>query len=80
MLGEKSNNACPKCCLECAAVCRLCVEAMTIDAKFANDYCRLCAQVCNWCAEECAAHDHDHCQKSAEACRRCAEACQSVAA
>ncbi|WP_391570438.1 four-helix bundle copper-binding protein [Pseudobythopirellula maris] len=80
MLGKESMNDCPKCCLECAAICRACVEAMAIGGKHAGAFCKLCAEVCQYCADQCGAHDHDHCQKCAESCRRCAESCQAVAA
>ncbi|WP_367281915.1 four-helix bundle copper-binding protein [Tunicatimonas pelagia] len=36
--------------------------------------------MCEWCAQECDAHDHDHCKQCAESCRKCAEECQKMAA
>ena len=80
MVGKDSKNACPACCIECAAVCRLCADASARDSPYVKQICKLCADVCGWCAEECGAHDMDHFNRCAEACRRCAEACGKVAA
>ena len=80
MLGEEMNNDCPRCCLECAAICRACVEAMAIGGAHAGAFCKLCVEVCLYCAEQCEAHHHDHCQKCAASCRDCIDACQAVAA
>lgn len=80
MVGNDSKNACPACCIECAAVCRLCADAIARDSPYVKQICKLCADVCGCCAEQCGAHDMDHCKRSAEACRRCAEACGKMAA
>ena len=80
MVGKDSPNDCPACCIECAAICRLCADAMARNSPFHKELCALCAKICEWCAEQCAAHDMEHCQKCAEACRRCAEACRAMAA
>jgi hypothetical protein len=40
----------------------------------------LCADICDWCAKECGAHDMDHCKLCAEACADCAAACRKMAA
>lgn len=79
MVGKESPNACPACCIDCAAICRLAADAMARNSPFAKEICALCAKVCDWCAEQCAAHDMDHCQRCAEACRRCAAACRAFA-
>ena len=71
MVGKESSNACPACCIECADLCRLCADALARNSPFAKE-------ICEWCAEQCAAHDMEHCQRCAEACRRCAEACRQM--
>jgi hypothetical protein len=53
---------------------------MTRDSAYAKAFCKLCAQVCRDCAEECGKHQHDHCQACAEACRKGAEQCEKMAA
>lgn len=80
MIGEKSDNDCPHCCRECLAICLLCAQSLAHEGKFHQEICRLCANICDWCAEQCEAHDHDHCQACARACRECAEECRKVAA
>ena len=80
MVGNDSKNACPARCIECAAVCRLCADAIARDSPYVKQICKLCADVCGWCAGQCGAHDIDHCKRCAEACRRCAVACGKMAA
>lgn len=66
--------------IDCAAICRLAAGYMARGSEFANQICRLCADVCQTCGDECAKHEHDHCQQCAEACLRCAEECRKMAA
>ena len=41
---------------------------MSRESRFAPEFCRLCAEVCDACGMECGRHDHDHCQRCADAC------------
>lgn len=61
--------------LECAQICELAVAAMARQSPHAPDICRLCAQICQACADECSKHSHDHCQTCAAACQQCAMSC-----
>ena len=79
MVGMKSDNDCPACCIECAAMCRFCADSIARSSPFAKQICSLCADICSWCAEQCEAHDMEHCKRCAESCRRCAEACRAMA-
>ena len=69
MSGTASPNACPACCIECTALCRLCSDAIARHGPFAKPLCKRCADICDWCAKECDAHDTAHCKSCAEACR-----------
>ena len=80
MVGQKSDSDCPRCCVDCIAICQLAVQAMSSGSPFADKICALCAEICTWCAEECESMGHDHCKACAEACRRCADTCSSMAA
>lgn len=69
--------------LECAAICRSATEIMTLDGKYAETLCQLCADSCGACADECEKHAQmgmEHCRICAEACRRCAEECIQMTA
>ena len=82
-LGEPDVKKMARCIAlntDCAQICQLAVAYMAGGSPFAGALCRLCAEVCDACAEECARHDMDHCQQCAEACRRCAEECRNMAA
>ncbi len=78
MAGKESMNDCPKCCIECADACEMCMKMMIRGSKWANDYARICSEVCEWCASQCGQHGHDHCKKCAESCRRCADMLSKV--
>ena len=80
MVVNDCKNTCLVCRIECAAVCRLCSDAISGGSTYIKQICKLCADDCGWCAEQCGAHDMDHCKRCADACRRCAEACGNMAA
>ena len=65
---------------ECADICAFAAQAMSHNSSYAKQLCRLCAEVCEACGNECKQHEHDHCQRCAEACFACAEACRKMAA
>jgi len=80
MVGRESDTDCPRCCVDCVAICQLAIQAMSSNSPFAPQICGLCAEICTWCAEQCEAMMHEPCKACAEACRRCAEACRSMSA
>jgi hypothetical protein len=63
---------------DCADICRLTSTYMARGSEFANQMCRMCAEVCDACAEECEKHAVPHCQDCAQACRRCAQECRAM--
>ena len=65
--------------MDCAQICRMAAAYMARGSQFAGAVCRLCAEICQACGDECAKHRHDHCQQCAKACHRCAEECRSMA-
>jgi hypothetical protein len=65
--------------IECAAMCRSASELMSIGSEHSLQLCRMCANVCSACAEECEMHDVEHCRQCAEACRKCADECNQMA-
>ena len=66
--------------MECAAICLITAQMMSLGSAKAIDLCRLCADICITCAYECAKHDTDHCKVCATACHECAEECRKMAA
>src|SRR5690625_7255625 len=63
-----------------AAICRVAAASMARGSQFAQQICKLCADICEACGEECAKHQANHCQECAQACKRCAEECRRMAA
>jgi hypothetical protein len=61
---------------DCAALCRLTSQLLERNSENAELFLKLCAEICNRCAEECEKHSQfEHCTRCAEACRKCAEMC-----
>jgi hypothetical protein len=65
---------------KCAEACQAAVRAMVRGSEAAPQVCRLCAELCDLCAAECARHHHEHCRICAETCRRCAQECRRMVA
>ena len=61
--------------MDCAAICQLSAAAIARGSEHAKEICRLCANICEACAQECEKHKSLHCQSCAKACRVCAIAC-----
>jgi hypothetical protein len=61
--------------LECAQVCELAAASMARHSPHVPAICRLCAEICQACADECGKHSHGHCQTCAAACQQCAMSC-----
>jgi len=76
----QSLARCVKLDMDCAQMCRLAASCMARGSEFSQAICRLCADVCQACGEECAKHEMDHCQRCAQACRKCADECTRMAA
>lgn len=67
--------------MECAAICYAAAQLMSLGSATAKEVCRICADVCEACGNECMQHKHmPHCLECAEACKRCAEECRKMAA
>ena len=65
--------------MECAAICYATGQLLSLGSERALELCRLCAEACEACANECAQHESEHCQVCARTCRICAEECLEMA-
>ncbi|AIQ30351.1 MULTISPECIES: four-helix bundle copper-binding protein [Paenibacillus] len=63
---------------ECADMCSFAIQAMTRQSPFVVEILRLCADICERCADASSRHEHIHCQKCIDACRSAAMACRLV--
>src|SRR5437870_5653526 len=61
---------------DCAIVCWTAAELMSRESPFVEELCRVCAEICTACGDECARFPELHCQRCTEACRLCAEECR----
>lgn len=64
--------------MECAKMCEMSASLMSMDGQFAKDHCRLCATVCEKCAQECDMFKDQHCLDCAIECRNCADECRKM--
>jgi hypothetical protein len=66
--------------MECAAICYAAAQLMSMGSEKAKETCRICADLCEQCANECGKHHTEHCQECARACKQCADECRAMAA
>ena len=62
---------------ECADMCQLTASLLARDSENTDTFLKLCADLCDLCAEECKKHDQEHCKECAHACSKCAVVCRS---
>lgn len=65
--------------MECAAVCYAAAQLMSLGSARATEFCRICAEICEACGNECKKHQTEHCQECARTCLQCAEECRHMA-
>jgi hypothetical protein len=63
--------------LDCAAICAFTADALGRKSQFHSRFAALCADVCETCAEDCAAIGDM--EDSVTACRDCARICRDIA-
>ncbi|MFC4263128.1 four-helix bundle copper-binding protein [Ferruginibacter yonginensis] len=64
--------------MECAAICYATAELMSLGSTHVKELAKLCATMCDACADECRHHDDEHCRETAEVCAKCADECEIV--
>jgi hypothetical protein len=62
--------------IDCAAICATAADFMLHKSQFHKQLCRLCAEVCETCATDCA--KLDGMEACVAACRKCAQACAAM--
>lgn len=63
---------------DCADICSMASQWMSRGSMYANQFCQLCATICDACAVECAKFQDAHCQSCANFCRQCADECRKM--
>ncbi|GAB4556132.1 MAG: four-helix bundle copper-binding protein [Phycisphaerales bacterium] len=74
---ETHDEPFPGTCIECAAICTTAGKVLAIDGAFASDVAAICADVCEWCAEQSERHGNPQCRELAGPARACAGACRA---
>ncbi|MFA9466015.1 MAG: four-helix bundle copper-binding protein [Velocimicrobium sp.] len=63
---------------ECAMVCQMSTALMSMNAQSSMQHCKLCATICDKCAQECEMFKDQHCQECAGICKKCAVECNNM--
>jgi hypothetical protein len=74
-LKKSKYDQCMMYCEDCSELCKLAAMVVEKNSASASKFLRLCAEICNDCAQECEKHHDDHCLDCAIACHRCADTC-----
>ncbi len=75
----QSRVNCIKILNDCAEICAQAVQFMSRNSSYAKALCKLCADICDACAQECGMHNDSHCPQCAQICRQCAQECRTMA-
>lgn len=59
----------------CAEVCQTSARLMMMESPFHSQHCKVCAEICQQCAEACTDYDYQIVKDCAQICRVCAESC-----
>ena len=63
--------------LDCMAACAACVDFMSRNSDFHQNYCQACAEICKACGDSCEeVGGMDDCVKC---CRKCEKSCSAMA-
>lgn len=71
-------SKCIQLAMECSTICYATAQLMNFNSDKVKEIAKLCADMCDACAEECGKHDNDHCRECAEACTKCADECETI--
>ena len=74
--GEKED--CEKPCLDCAAICELCVTLGESESPFFKQAVELCIDACMNCVAVCEENGCEICMKCAFQCRICTVDCFNI--
>ena len=62
---------------DCSAICLISLKYLIRNSENVMKLLKVCAEICEICAEECQKHDLWHCRDCARECLKCAEVCKS---
>ena len=81
MGGKHAEAAHLQLLLDCAQICGTSADFMLRISRFHPDTCRVCAEICRACGQNCSqmADGDATMQACATACERCAQSCESMA-
>jgi len=63
---------------ECASICLLAAEVLSIGGVTIDSMCSLVEEICQHCSDECFKYNNEHCSECADMCRRTISACTNI--
>lgn len=77
-------SQCIRTCMDCADICtmtaRVAMRRTGSNRHVIRTLLAVCIEACEFCATECARHEHAHCRRCARMCEECAAACRAALA
>jgi hypothetical protein len=79
-INDGKPLSCCHICLDCADICMTLFRLEAHNSTFLKAMYKICADICDACANECEKHAdyHPHCKASMYASRDCAEMCRAL--
>jgi hypothetical protein len=59
-------------------MCQMSSGMMSMNGQFSKEHRKLCATICDKCAQECNMFKDEHCKRCADECRACANECGNM--
>lgn len=78
IISNGGNKECEKICLDCAAICELCVTLGESKSLFFKQAIELCITACKKCIDVCNDVNNESCNNCVQQCRICIAECQSI--
>lgn len=72
----KTMAQCIKLNRDCSEICSVVMSFVASESDFAHEVLKLCVDVCEACAAECAKHSYEYCRQCVQACGKCADSCR----
>lgn len=77
-IGKPVVNQASESALDCMEICELAIRALARQSEHRERYCRLAAELCEWCADQCGELDEEYHHACAVACAEAVQACKQL--
>lgn len=78
MGGKHAEASHIKLLMDCARICDTTADFVGRNSDYHKELSRICADICDACAESCEKLEGKEMEECAKACRKCGEACREM--